>query len=190
MVTEHQEKSICGLLFLGKQAYQPASKASDFWSRIFINLASSSQFIQYFIFILCHNASFLSCWITSCCILKVILLECFLHIINLFLARFRDAYCMTNNIFQDIFAQFSLSRQETLLHSFINNRFNIGTIKSIRYLTDTIQGSIVQRLLLFLQMNRRTRQTLWSAVQMLTQKLCCQTIHDCPKVVPLHYESE
>ena len=36
----------------------------------------------------------------------------------------------------------------------------------------------------------RTRQTLWSAVQMLTQKLCCQTIHDCPKVVPLHYESE
>ena len=38
--------------------------------------------------------------------------------------------------------------------------------------------------------SRRTRQTLWSAVQMLTQKLCCQTIHDCPKVVPLHYESE
>ena len=38
--------------------------------------------------------------------------------------------------------------------------------------------------------NWRTRQTLWSAVQMLTQKLCCQTIHDCPKVVPLHYESE
>ena len=36
----------------------------------------------------------------------------------------------------------------------------------------------------------RTRQTLWSAVQKLTQKLCCQTIHDCPKVVPLHYESE
>ena len=41
-----------------------------------------------------------------------------------------------------------------------------------------------------LDANRRTRQTLWSAVQMLTQKLCCQTIHDCPKVVPLHYESE
>ena len=37
---------------------------------------------------------------------------------------------------------------------------------------------------------RGTRQTLWRAVQMLTQKLCCQTIHDCPKVVPLHYESE
>ena len=36
----------------------------------------------------------------------------------------------------------------------------------------------------------RTRQTLWRAVQMLTQKLSCQTIHDCPKVVPLHYESE
>ena len=41
-----------------------------------------------------------------------------------------------------------------------------------------------------IQTSRRTRQTLWSAVQMLTQKLCCQTIHDCPKVVPLHYESE
>ena len=41
-----------------------------------------------------------------------------------------------------------------------------------------------------LKVSRRTRQTLWSAVQMLTQKLCCQTIHDCPKVVPLHYESE
>ena len=40
------------------------------------------------------------------------------------------------------------------------------------------------------QKKGRTRQTLWSAVQMLTQKLCCQTIHDCPKVVPLHYESE
>ena len=40
------------------------------------------------------------------------------------------------------------------------------------------------------KLKRRTRQTLWSAVQMLTQKLCCQTIHDCPKVVPLHYESE
>ena len=40
------------------------------------------------------------------------------------------------------------------------------------------------------KMNGRTRQTLWRAVQMLTQKLCCQTIHDCPKVVPLHYESE
>ena len=55
MVTEHQEKSICGLLFIGKQAYQPASKASDFRSRIFINLASSSQIIQYFIFILFHR---------------------------------------------------------------------------------------------------------------------------------------
>ena len=28
----------------------------------------------------------------------------------------------------------------------------------------------------------RTRQTLWGAKQMLTQKLCCQTIHDCQKV--------
>ena len=143
MVAEHQEKSICGLLSLGKQAYQPASKASDFRSRIFINLASSSQFIQYFIFILCHIAYFLSCYITSCCILEVILLECFFHIINLFLARFRDAYRLTSNIFQDTFAQFSHSRQETLLHRFINNRFNIGAIKSIRYLTDTIQGCIM-----------------------------------------------
>lgn len=42
----------------------------------------------------------------------------------------------------------------------------------------------------FLKLYRRTRQTLWRAVQMLTQKLSCQTIHDCPKVVPLHYESE
>ena len=36
----------------------------------------------------------------------------------------------------------------------------------------------------------RTRQTLWRAVQMPAQKLCCQTTHDCAKVVPLHYESE
>ena len=71
MVAEYQEKSIYGLLFLGKQAYQPASKASDFRSWIFINLASSSQFIQYFIFILCHIAYFLSCYITNCCILEV-----------------------------------------------------------------------------------------------------------------------
>ena len=35
----------------------------------------------------------------------------------------------------------------------------------------------------------RTRQTLWGAKQMLTQN-CCQTIHDCQKVVSLHYESE
>lgn len=57
MVTEYQEKSIYGLLFLGKQAYQPASKASNFRSWIFINPASSSQFIQYFIFILVHICS-------------------------------------------------------------------------------------------------------------------------------------
>ena len=46
------------------------------------------------------------------------------------------------------------------------------------------------KLLSLLRTEWRTRQTLWRAVQMLTQKLCCQTIHDCPKVVPLHYESE
>ena len=49
---------------------------------------------------------------------------------------------------------------------------------------------IISRVLLILGGTGRTRQTLWRAVQMLTQKLCCQTIHDCPKVVPLHYESE
>lgn len=52
MVAEHQEKSIWGLLSLGKQAYQPANNASDSRSWIFTNPASSSQFIQYFIFIL------------------------------------------------------------------------------------------------------------------------------------------
>ena len=50
--------------------------------------------------------------------------------------------------------------------------------------------SILPRYWDFTRNKRRTRQTLWRAVQMLTQKLCCQTIHDCPKVVPLHYESE
>ena len=56
-----------------------------------------------------------------------------------------------------------------------------------------IIGGLVEGVLgLFVKywIKRRTRQTLWRAVQMLTQKLCCQTIHDCPKVVPLHYESE
>ena len=50
--------------------------------------------------------------------------------------------------------------------------------------------STIHEIIFFISLIRRTRQTLWSAVQMLTQKLCCQTIHDCPKVVPLHYESE
>ena len=50
--------------------------------------------------------------------------------------------------------------------------------------------SVVNLDKIIIENNRRTRQTLWRAVQMLTQKLCCQTIHDCPKVVPLHYESE
>ena len=50
--------------------------------------------------------------------------------------------------------------------------------------------SYINVALWFVSILWRTRQTLWRAVQMLTQKLCCQTIHDCPKVVPLHYESE
>lgn len=54
---------------------------------------------------------------------------------------------------------------------------------------DTLEEQSAAKVKYFLQLGR-TRQTLWSAVQMLTQKLCCQTIHDCPKVVPLHYESE
>ena len=56
-----------------------------------------------------------------------------------------------------------------------------ANVQIITSLNDTL-GTVV--------VGGRTRQTLWSAVQMLTQKLCCQTIHDCPKVVPLHYESE
>ena len=55
---------------------------------------------------------------------------------------------------------------------------------------DYISYSVTSFLAGLFQKTGRTRQTLWSAVQMLTQKLCCQTIHDCPKVVPLHYESE
>ena len=45
MVAEHQENSICGLLFLGKQACQPANNASDSRSRICTNPASSSQLL-------------------------------------------------------------------------------------------------------------------------------------------------
>ena len=37
---------------------------------------------------------------------------------------------------------------------------------------------------------RRTRQTLWRGGADANPKTCCQTIHDCQKVVPLHYESE
>ena len=50
--------------------------------------------------------------------------------------------------------------------------------------------AFVKKIISKIEKKRRTRQTLWRAVQMLTQKLSCQTIHDCPKVVPLHYESE
>ena len=58
-------------------------------------------------------------------------------------------------------------------------------------LSDVVNGiSIIILSDFYINEIRRTRQTLWRAVQMLTQKLCCQTIHDCPKVVPLHYESE
>ena len=36
----------------------------------------------------------------------------------------------------------------------------------------------------------RTRQTLWGGYADANPKTCCQTIYDCQKVVPLHYESE
>ena len=36
----------------------------------------------------------------------------------------------------------------------------------------------------------RTRQTLWGGCADANPKTCCQTIYDCQKVVPLHYESE
>ena len=36
----------------------------------------------------------------------------------------------------------------------------------------------------------RTRQTLWGAVQMLTQKHVAKRYMIAKKVVPLHYESE
>ena len=157
MVTEHQEKNICGLLFLGKQAYQPASKASDFRSRIFINLASSSQFIQYFIFILCHIAYFLSCYITSCCILEVILLECFFHIINLFLARFCNAYSLTCDVLQESLikgcAFIIQAVYETFLNSFVHQRLYVSTVKTFGYQTDRIQCCFVKVLLLVTNMN-------------------------------------
>lgn len=38
--------------------------------------------------------------------------------------------------------------------------------------------------------NGRTRQTLWGGCADANPKTCCQTIYDCQKVVPLHYESE
>ena len=60
----------------------------------------------------------------------------------------------------------------------VDNRLNITG--NVQYLEKALNDAFY----------RRTRQTLWRAVQMLTQKPCCQTIHDCPKVVPLHYESE
>ena len=41
---------------------------------------------------------------------------------------------------------------------------------------------LVEQGLTIKDISRRTRQTLWGAKQMLTQKLCCQTIHDCQKV--------
>ena len=64
------------------------------------------------------------------------------------------------------------------------------SISIAQYVRDSFTRYGVKNALVTVMDSRRTRQTLWSAVQMLTQKLCCQTIHDCPKVVPLHYESE
>ena len=79
---------------------------------------------------------------------------------------------------------FGTEANKDLLISFLNSLFD-GTevIKTLNYLNvEHLGHNAAER--------RRTRQTLWRAVQMLTQKLSCQTIHDCPKVVPLHYESE
>ena len=71
---------------------------------------------------------------------------------------------------------------EQVLHIMLNQDYPRSVIIS----TENIWTFALR----YISENGRTRQTLWSAVQMLTQKLCCQTIHDCPKVVPLHYESE
>ena len=69
MVTEHQEKSICDLLFLGKQAYQPASKASDFRSRISqippLRLNSSNNLFSFFAIIIIHEHNYPSTSIAS-----------------------------------------------------------------------------------------------------------------------------
>ena len=71
---------------------------------------------------------------------------------------------------------------------FYNNVIGTSTICSI--FCDSIKLNTDSLSFTYYGRQRRTRQTLWRAVQMLTQKLSCQTIHDCPKVVPLHYESE
>ena len=67
----------------------------------------------------------------------------------------------------------------------VNEDGSLSDVKVIRNIIPELDKEAIR-----VVKSRRTRQTLWSAVQMLTQKLCCQTIHDCPKVVPLHYESE
>ena len=76
-----------------------------------------------------------------------------------------------------------------LLFLFISVQNATATYVKYKYSDEEISKN-EKGINLKLQFSGRTRQTLWSAVQMLTQKLCCQTIHDCPKVVPLHYESE
>ena len=82
-----------------------------------------------------------------------------------------------NNILWAYYANnysgFVVGYDETLFHKIMDENLVRVPLQKVNYIE-----------------NGRTRQTLWSAVQMLTQKLCCQTIHDCPKVVPLHYESE
>ena len=83
-------------------------------------------------------------------------------------------------------------KQEFFLHSIANNVecFKELIEPFLKLPGEFLFRGVKDRTFKMFSSIRRTRQTLWSAVQMLTQKLCCQTIHDCPKVVPLHYESE
>ena len=82
----------------------------------------------------------------------------------------------------DVKAVLSALQMSIAKHITDGNSVRFGDLGSFRL---TIKGTPADT-----KEKGRTRQTLWRAVQMLTQKLCCQTIHDCPKVVPLHYESE
>ena len=95
----------------------------------------------------------------------------------------------------DFIAELELAHDMLAIKSGIYMKSSSVSIAVISSESETMRASN-SSLLSLLSLNNssstiwRTRQTLWSAVQMLTQKLCCQTIHDCPKVVPLHYESE
>ena len=89
-----------------------------------------------------------------------------------------------------------LKPRQSILKAYLREPISETELTSFRTAMQTMLGRIDSsqheefNKNLVIDFFRHTRQTLWSAVQMLTQKLCCQTIHDCPKVVPLHYESE